>query len=395
MESIKELYKIGNGPSSSHTMGPEKAAEIFLKKYPHATSYKVILYGSLGATGKGHLTDKIILSVLGENKTTIVFSPDIIYKYHTNGMMFKAYNNNQKIGEWLVFSVGGGTLKELNEPRETFKDSTYKETSMKEILTFCKENNLQLIDYIKTMEKEDIIPYLSNILTCMEEAVKRGLFTSGILPGGLNVERKAASFYNNYLKNPSLETLVYAASLAVSEENASGGKIVTAPTCGASGVVPGVLYAEKTINNRDEKKLIDALLIGGLIGNLVKTNGSISGAEVGCQGEVGVACAAASGMLAFLKGGCSNKIEYASEIALEHHLGMTCDPVDGLVQIPCIERNAMAAEFAYTASKYSLLSNGKHYVTLDSVINVMDETGKDLDKEYKETSIKGLAKVIK
>ncbi len=395
MESIKELYKIGNGPSSSHTMGPEKAAEIFLKKYPHATSYKVILYGSLGATGKGHLTDKIILSVLGENKTTIVFSPDIIYKYHTNGMMFKAYNNNQKIGEWLVFSVGGGTLKELNEPRETFKDSTYKETSMKEILTFCKENNLQLIDYIKTMEKEDIIPYLSNILTCMEEGVKRGLFTSGILPGGLNVERKAASFYNNYLKNPSLETLVYAASLAVSEENASGGKIVTAPTCGASGVVPGVLYAEKTINNRDEKKLIDALLIGGLIGNLVKTNGSISGAEVGCQGEVGVACAMASAMIAFLNGANNEEIEYAAEIGLEHHLGLTCDPVNGLVQIPCIERNAISAMQAYSCAHYAILTSGVHHISLDEVIEVMKQTGKDLREDYRETSKGGLARSYK
>ncbi len=390
MESLKKLYKIGFGPSSSHTMGPERAANIFLNKNKDATNFKVELFGSLAETGKGHLTDKMIYKVLGEKRTTVIFKPEITYSYHPNGMMFKAYKDNVKIDEWLVFSVGGGTLKELNEERDSFKEEIYPEKNYQEVAEYCKKNNMSIIDY--TLKHEpDIKEYLKNVLVCMKQAVSRGICTSGILPGGLNVERKAAYFYQKYLKNHLKETLCYAAALAVSEENANGSVIVTAPTCGSAGVVPGILYTEYLYNKRTDEELINSLMVGGLIGNLVKTNGSISGAEVGCQGEVGVACAMASAMIAYLEKGTIDEIEYAAEIALEHHLGMTCDPVDGLVQIPCIERNAIAAMQAYNCASYSLLSDGIHNITFDNVVEVMEQTGHDLQKEYRETSKGGLA----
>ena len=395
MESIKSIYKIGHGPSSSHTMGPGYASEIFLQKNITAEKFVVELYGSLALTGKGHLTDKTILDILGEFRTEVIFKPEICYDYHPNGMKFMAYKNDMLVDEWLVFSVGGGSLKNLGDKRNEFSKNVYPHNLMNDILKYTQENNMSLLDYIKAFDEDDLYEYLDRVFQTMLEAKERGISNRSVLPGSLHMKRKAYEFYDEYLKTNDYQSLLFAITLSISEENAAGGLIVTAPTCGSAGIIPGILISEYIHNNLSKEKILDALAIAGLICNLVKTNASISGAEVGCQGEVGVACAAASGMLAFLNGGNSNKIEYASEIALEHHLGMTCDPVDGLVQIPCIERNAMAAEFAYTASKYSLLTNGIHYVTLDSVINVMDETGKDLDKEYKETSIKGLAKVIK
>ena len=225
----------------------------------------------------------------------------------------------------------------------------------------------------------------------MRETLNKGLYTDGILPGGLKVNRKASSFYQKYLLNPSLEALTYSYALAISEENASGGKMVTAPTWGSCGVVPATLLSYQLLNNISDEKIIEALMVAGLVGNIVKTNASISGAEVGCQGEIGVACAMASAAMAYLTGKNSNEIEYAAEIALEHHLGMTCDPVDGLVQIPCIERNAVAAMQAHNVSKYVELAGSEHHITLDSVIEVMEETGKDLHAKYRETSKGGLA----
>lgn len=390
MESIKELYKIGKGPSSSHTMGPEKAAKIFLERNPDADQFKVSLFGSLAETGRGHLTDKVIYDVLGRDKTLVKFKPEILYSYHPNGMCFKAYRKEHKIDEWLVFSVGGGTLKELNEPRDESINEIYEEKSLHEIIDLCKKNDYDLVKYVHKHEKK-IDEYLNDILDAMFKSVSRGLYTSGILQGGLDVERKAPSFFEKYLKNPSKETLCYAASLAVAEENASGGIIVTAPTCGSAGVVPGILYTESIINARSHRELINALAVGSIIGNLVKTNGSISGAEVGCQGEIGVACSMAAAMIAYLNHASMEEIEYAAEIALEHHLGMTCDPVDGLVQIPCIERNAIAAMQAYNCANYAILTNGKHHISFDNVVEVMEQTGKDLQKEYKETAKGGLA----
>ena len=390
MESIRELYKIGNGPSSSHTMGPSNAAKIFKKRYPNC-KYKVTLYGSLAATGKGHLTDKVIYDVLGINNTEVVFNPELVYKYHPNGMLFEAFNNNEKLGEWLTFSVGGGSLKELGEDRLN-SNSVYPHHLMKDILEFTKENNMSLADYVYKFEDNNFKDYLKEIYQTMKVAIKRGLYTEGVLPGGLNVERKAPQFYNKYIMDPSREKLVYAATLAVSEENASGGIIVTAPTCGASGVVPGVLYTEEVFYKKSLDDILDALAVGGLIGNLVKHNASISGAEVGCQGEVGVACSMAAAMVAYLRNASSDEIEYASEIGLEHHLGLTCDPVDGLVQIPCIERNAISATEAYNCALYAILNGNKHHVLLDDVISVMEQTGKDLQEDYRETSRGGLAK---
>lgn len=391
MESIKELYKVGRGPSSSHTMGPEKAALIFKEKNPNAEKYKVTLYGSLAATGKGHFTDKIICEVLGEEKTKIVFNTEVEYKYHPNGMKFAAYVNNSKVDEWVVFSVGGGSLKNLGEPRDVSTSDIYKLSTLNDIIDYCKKENKSFVDYVKENEGIDILNYLKMILDKMFTCVNNGLFKSGILEGGLNVERKAASFYNKYLSDPTYEKLVYAASLAAAEENASCGMVVTAPTCGSCGVVPAILFAEKVINKRSEEQLINALMVAGLIGNIVKTNGSISGAEVGCQGEIGVACSMASSIVAYLKGATINEIEYAAEIALEHHLGMTCDPVNGLVQIPCIERNAIAAMTAYNCANYAILTSGVHHISFDNVIRVMKETGSDLQEKYRETAIGGLA----
>ncbi len=390
MESIKEIFKIGYGPSSSHTMGPAFASEKFLNKNKDADKFRCVLYGSLAQTGKGHLTDYIIKKTF-KNNIDIFFDYDTVYDYHPNAMRFVAYKNNVEVDNWLVFSVGGGSLKELNEERDTFKQMVYPHSRMNEILEYISKTNMSLVDYVLKYETESIKEYLSDVLIQMRETLNNGLYTDGILPGGLKVNRKASSFYQKYLLNPSLEALTYSYALAISEENASGGKMVTAPTCGSCGVVPATLLSYQLLNNISDEKIIEALMVAGLVGNIVKTNASISGAEVGCQGEIGVACAMASSAMAYLTGKNSNEIEYAAEIALEHHLGMTCDPVDGLVQIPCIERNAVAAMQAHNVSKYVELAGSEHHITLDSVIEVMEETGKDLHAKYRETSKGGLA----
>lgn len=394
MESLRTLFKIGHGPSSSHTMGPYYACEEFLKRNINAERFVVELYGSLALTGKGHLTDKAILDVLGDYRTEVKFCYDIVYNYHPNGMKLFAYVDNKLVDEWLVFSVGGGNLKNLNDDRSLSKTTVYPHKKMEDIIKYTNDNNMSLIDYIKTFDN-DIFEYLGKVFDVMKDSVDRGLIKSANLPGSLNLERKAKKFYEKYKVSNDYQTLLFANTLAVCEENASGGLIVTSPTCGSAGIVPGIIMSEYYHNNVSKEKLVEGLAIAGLICNVVRTNASISGAEVGCQGEVGVACSGAAGMICYLKGGSSEHIEYASEIALEHHLGMTCDPVDGLVQIPCIERNAMAAEFAYTSANYSLLTNAKHQVTLDDAIKVMNETGKDLSSEYRETSIGGLARLKK
>lgn len=395
MESIRTIFKVGYGPSSSHTMGPAYAASKFLKKNINADHFKVELYGSLALTGKGHLTDATLLRILGEGRTEVIFHGEMVYSYHPNGMKFFAYSNGELIDEWLVFSVGGGMLKELDEPRNQFSKEVYPHKTMGEIIKYVRKNNMTLIDYIKTFEDDEFFDYLEDIFNVMEECVNSGLTKKDIIPGPLQLKRKAHEMYKKYQELNTHLSLLFALTLAVSEENASGGIVVTAPTCGASGVVPGVIFTEYYYNKVEKTKLIEALAIAGLICNIVKTNASISGAEVGCQGEVGVACSAAAGMLAHIKGGNFFFVEYAAEIALEHHLGMTCDPIDGLVQIPCIERNAMAAEFAYSAANYALMTDGSHYVKLDSVIEVMHETGKDIHSKYRETSTGGLALRVK
>ncbi len=391
MESIKKLYKVGNGPSSSHTMGPKKAALIFKERYPDANKYEVELYGSLAETGKGHLTDLIIKMTLGLDKTEIIFKGELCYDYHSNGMLFKAYVN-EEIKEWLVFSVGGGELKELGEKRDSSINDIYPHKNMEEILNYCENNNISFYEYVINNEEEDITDYANMIIDKMFASVERGIRTVGYLPGELHIERRASSMYNSYLKKNDPTFLAFASSLAVSEENANGGEIVTSPTCGSSGVVPGVLYTYYKHFKVNKEKLVKALLVGGLIGNIIKHNGSISGAEVGCQGEVGVACSMASAAVAYLQGGNNKQIEYASEIALEHHLGLTCDPVLSYVQIPCIERNAMSCKRAIDCGDFAMLTNGEHYIKLDDAIKTMLETGKDLNPSYKETSKGGLAK---
>ena len=395
MESLRELYKTGYGPSSSHTMGPQKAAEIFRKRNFDAASYEVELYGSLAATGKGHLTDYIILKTLGEN-CNIVFKPEIIKEKHTNAMKFTAYDNNGKItGETLFYSVGGGKITEEGEA-DTDQKEVYKEKNFKEIMKWCRDNGKDLTEYVEFNEGREIWDYLRDILKVMDEAVERGLKAEGLLPGKLKLARKAKSYYEKFRKSgfqDRLEGRVYSYALAVSEENAAAGKVVTAPTCGACGIIPALLKAYKVTKDLTEEELVKALAVAGILGNVVKKNASISGAEVGCQGEIGVACSMGAGMVAYILNGTLDQIEYAAEIGLEHCLGMTCDPIEGYVQVPCIERNAIYSAKAIDCAYYSLMSDGEHLVSFDEITETMMETGKDLRSEYKETSLAGLAKV--
>lgn len=402
MESLKELYRIGKGPSSSHTMGPQKAAKIFKEHYPDAKKIEVILYGSLAATGRGHMTDVAIKEVFGDNdRLNIVWKPSTFLPFHPNGMKFTAYDDNQNpCGEWTVYSIGGGALSEGEHPKwlqGTHKD-VYEKNSLTEIMEWCNEHGRSYWEYVKECEDSDIWDYLMEVWKMMQDAVRRGLDHEGALPGPLNMPRKAPTYYvkaMGYKQSLQTRGLVYAYALAVSEENAAGGTIVTAPTCGACGVMPAVLYHLSRGHNFSDTRILHALATAGIFGNVVKTNASISGADVGCQGEVGVACAMASAAACQLFGGSPSQIEYAAEMGLEHHLGMTCDPVCGLVQIPCIERNAFAATRALDANLYAAYSDGKHRVSFDRVVEVMKQTGHDIPSLYKETSEGGLAKEYK
>ena len=398
MESLREIFRIGKGPSSSHTMGPQRAAIIFAERHPEAARFEVTLYGSLAATGKGHMTDKAIIDVLKQiAPVEIIWEPSVFLPYHPNGMLFRAYNNSQDLlDEWTVYSVGGGALSEGKATDDYFhKESVYELHTLKDIQTWCEHHGRGYWEYVKHCEGDDLWDYLREVWKTMQAAVERGLDSEGALPGPLNLARKAPNYYikaRGY--KPSLQSrgMVYSYALAVSEENASGGTIVTAPTCGACGVVPAVLYHLSKGHDFSETKILHALATAGLFGNIVKYNASISGAEVGCQGEVGVACAMASAASCQLFGGSPSQIEYAAEMGLEHHLGMTCDPVCGLVQIPCIERNAFAACRALDAQLYASFSDGSHRVSFDRVVEVMKQTGHDIPSLYKETSAGGLAK---
>ena len=396
MKSIRELYRIGTGPSSSHTMGPRKAAEIFLGKHPEAKAFQVTLYGSLAATGKGHMTDVAILDTLQPHAPTeIIWKAHVFYPFHPNGMTFKSLNEKGKVtDEWTVFSVGGGALAEEGHDKGSTPE-IYDMNRMSEILYWCERTGRNYWEYVQQCEDEDIWDYLAEVWKTMREAIERGLDQEGVLPGPLNLRRKASTYYikaKGYKDNLRSRGLVFSYALAVSEENASGGKIVTAPTCGSCGVVPAVLYHLQKSRDFSDMRILRALATAGLIGNIVKHNASISGAEAGCQAEVGVACSMASAAASQLFGGSPAQIEYAAEMGLEHHLGMTCDPVCGLVQIPCIERNAYAAARALDANIYSVFTDGNHRVSFDKVVEVMKQTGHDLPSLYKETSEGGLAK---
>ena len=393
MKTIREIYRIGYGPSSSHTMGPRKAAEIFVGRTQQAVSYVVTLYGSLAATGKGHMTDVAILDVL--KNATIRWMPDVFLPYHPNGMKFEALDTDGKVIEsWTVYSVGGGALEEDGKQGDELPE-IYHLNTMTEILRYCEESGKSFWEYVEECEGKEIWEYLHDVWQVMCEAIERGIDAEGVLPGPLHLARKAASYYvkaTGYRDNVRTRALVFAYALAVSEENAAGGRIVTAPTCGSCGVLPSVLYHVGKSKNFSEPRILRALATAGLFGNVVKHNASISGAEVGCQGEVGVACAMAAAAATQLFGGTPSQIEYAAEMGLEHHLGMTCDPVCGLVQIPCIERNAYAAARALDTNVYASFSDGLHRVSFDKVVEVMKETGHDLPSLYKETAQGGLAK---
>ena len=399
MKSLKELYRIGIGPSSSHTMGPRNAAEMFLAKHPEAKSFEVTLYGSLAATGKGHMTDVAIIDTLQPHAPLdLLWEPEIFLPFHPNGMLFKSKDENGNVtDEWTVFSVGGGALAEEGVSNTASPD-IYEMTKMSQILGWCERTGRSYWEYVQQCEDSDIWDYLNEVWKTMRAAVERGLDQEGVLPGPLNLRRKASTYYikaKGFKDNLRSRGLVFSYALAVSEENASGGKIVTAPTCGSCGVVPAVLYHLQESRDFSQMRMLRALATAGLVGNIVKHNATISGAEGGCQAEVGVACSMAAAAASQLFGGSPAQIEYACEMGLEHHLGMTCDPVCGLVQIPCIERNAYAAARALDSNIYSAFTDGTHRVSFDKVVDVMKQTGHDLPSLYKETSTGGLAKDYK
>lgn len=394
MKSLRELYRIGCGPSSSHTMGPRFAAEKYLADHPQTTQFCVTLYGSLAATGKGHLTDWAIQQVLGEN-TEIVWRADVEPVFHPNGMKFEALAADGTFEDpWTVFSVGGGALAEAGK-NELDTPEVYPHNSLTDVQEWCRERGKNYWEYVEDHEGEEIWEYLADVWHTMRASVERGLVHEGVLPGVLHLRRKAPDYYikaKNFGASLQTRGLVFAYALAVTEENAGGGTVVTAPTCGSSGVIPAVLYHLEQSRQFPKERMLHALATAGLIGNIVKARASISGAECGCQAEIGVASAMAAGAASYLFGGSLQVIEYSAEMGLEHHLGMTCDPVCGLVQIPCIERNAHAAARALDANIYSTFANGLHRVSFDKCVDVMKETGHDLPSIYRETSEGGLAK---
>jgi len=397
MRSIEELYRIGHGPSSSHTMGPRLAAEKFSKKTAHAARYRVTLFGSLAATGKGHLTDVAISDAFVPCPVDFVWKPDEELPKHPNGMLFEAFDDNGDCYErWQGYSIGGGAI--LAEGENLESKPLYKLTTMQDILRVCTQEGKTFWEFVEDNEGARIWPFLERILNAMHESIDRGLNTQGVLPGGLGLARHAWTMYRKIqMAGGKLKAEGYlpAYALAVAEENAVGGKIVTAPTCGSAGVLPAVLrHIEDTIQT-PKRELLHALATAGLIGNLIKANASISGAEVGCQGEIGSACAMAAAAATQLMGGSIRQIEYAAEMGLEHHLGLTCDPVNGLVQIPCIERNAFAATRALDCATFALYSDGSHRISFDEVVKVMARTGRDLPHVYRETAEGGLAIVYR
>lgn len=393
MESIKKIYRIGHGPSSSHTMGPHKAAEKFKARTPQADSYRVTLYGSLAATGKGHFTDKTIIEVLSPKFAEIVWKPETFLPFHNNAMLFEALDSGKSVlDSWTIYSVGGGALADENT-RES-AEHLYEHGSITEILKYTERYGLCFWEYVANHEDSDIWDFLNERWKIMQETIEHGLQNEGVIPGGLHLKRKAAVYYikaKSYKASLQGRCLVTAYALATAEENASGGLIVTAPTCGSSGVLPAVLYHLKTNHDYGDKSILRAMATAGLFADVIKTNASISGAEVGCQGEIGSACAMSAAAANQLFGGSPQQIEYAAEIGLEHNLGLTCDPICGLVQIPCIERNPFAALRALDANLYSMMSDGKHIISFDKVVNTMNLTGKDLPSLYKETAMGGLS----
>lgn len=397
MQSLQHLYRYGMGPSSSHTIGPRSAALRFRERTPEANAYRVTLYGSLSMTGRGHLTDKAILSALEPAPCTIVWSEQSL-DFHPNGMRFEALTAGGSTSQaWTVFSVGGGELREEGEKNGEYP-SIYRQHSMAMILHWAAKTGKPLWQLVAETEPHGFMTdFLPDIWERMQVSIDQGLNREGVLQGGLNLPRKARDILvkARRLKETEARTGILSGyALAVAEENADGGFVVTAPTCGSCGVVPSVLYYLSYEKGHSNRSIVNALATAGLIGNLAKTNGSISGAEVGCQGEIGVACAMAAAAAAQILGGSAAQIEYAAEMALEHHLGLTCDPVMGLVQVPCIERNAFAAVRAMACAEYALLTDGRHLISFDKVVKTMRKTGQDILSLYRETSLGGLARIF-
>lgn len=396
MESIREIYKIGRGPSSSHTIGPERACFIFKEQHPEADSFRAVLYGSLAKTGKGHGTDVVVQKTFAPISCEVDFN--VIEKNlpHPNTMDLYAYVSGEEIGCARFLSVGGGSIEcekfYVEKPKQVYTHHRFDD-----IVTYCKDHSVRLWEYVLENEDDEISDYMLTIWQTMKASIQRGLRDEGVLPGGLGVQKKAKALFASQHIDESAETrenrMVCAYAFAVGEQNAAGETIVTAPTCGAAGVLPAVLYYQQQKHQFGDEKIVHALLTAGIIGNIIKTNASISGAECGCQAEVGSACAMAAAAMAELFELSVEKIEYAAEIAIEHHLGLTCDPICGLVQIPCIERNAVAAMRAINAvSLASFLWNSRK-ISFDWVVNTMKETGKDMHIAYKETAEGGLAKI--
>jgi len=398
METIKKIYKIGYGPSSSHTMGPNRAAEMFAARTPGAVRYRVTLYGSLAATGRGHHTDRAVARGLAPKEAEIVWRPDIVKPFHPNGMLFEALDaRNQVADTWLVYSVGGGYLatEQGDVPLGiTPEGRIYPHTTMRDIMAHIEREGLSFWEYVEQCEDDTLWPYLEQMWQQMQLTIEEGLQDDRVIAGGLHLRSKAHQYHVRASGfKPSLQSraLVIAYALATSEQNACGGRIVTAPTCGSSGVLPAVLYHLKKNHNFSDREILRAMATAALFGNVIKTNASISGAEAGCQAEVGSACVMAAVASNQLFGGSPKQIEYAAEMAMEHNLGLTCDPLCGLVQIPCIERNAMAALRALDINIYAMMSDGQHIISFDKVVRTMKLTGNDLPSLYKETSLGGLA----
>ena len=397
MKSIREIYKIGKGPSSSHTMGPERAARHFKNEYPQADSFRVILYGSLSKTGVGHGTDRVIRQVLDPMPVEIEFSKENLSDSHPNTMDLFAFQDGKQLGQLRIESIGGGDIRVPGEKNLDSPD-VYPENSFAEIADFCKWRYIhKLSDYVELNEGEDIWQFLAEVWQTMKQSIADGLSATGVLPGGLNVQRKAKYLYEQKPEE-DLHALkefqqIAAYAYAVAEQNADNGTVVTAPTCGACGVLPAVLkYAQDTRGFTDDQ-ILRGLATAGIIGSLTKRNASISGAECGCQAEIGTACSMAAAALAELYDQDLDQVEYAAEVAMEHHLGLTCDPICGLVQIPCIERNAVAAMRAMNACNLSYFLTGSRNISYDMVCRAMHETGINLNHRFRETSEGGLAKI--
>ena len=398
METIKKIYKIGYGPSSSHTMGPHRAAEMFAARTKQALRYRVTLYGSLAATGRGHHTDMAVTRGLAPKDVEIVWHPDIVKPFHPNGMLFEALDSDGAVVDhWLVYSIGGGYLatEEGEVPLGiTPEGEVYPHNTMKDIMEYIDKEGLSFWEYVEQCEDGSLWFYLEEMWKQMQATIEDGLQDDRVIAGGLHLRFKAHQYYVRASGfKPSLQSraLVIAYALATSEQNACGAKIVTAPTCGSSGVLPAVLYHLKKNHGFTDREILRAMATAGLFANVIKTNATISGAEAGCQAEVGSACVMAAVASNQLFGGSPKQIEYAAEMAMEHNLGLTCDPLCGLVQIPCIERNAMAALRALDINIYAMMSDGRHIISFDKVVKTMKLTGHDLPSLYKETSLGGLA----